>query len=603
MQTRLNGGKEDFKQRNNNQDKGLNAVALAFLSILVGMLCGFGAVLFRGLIAFFHNLLFLGRISFFYNANIHTPASYLGPFVILVPVAGVIGVVLLINHLAPEAKGKGVTEVIDAIFYHEGEIRPIVGIVKSIASALSIGSGGSLGREGPIIQIGASLSSSVSQILSLPSWQRVAMVAAGAGAGIAATFNTPIGGVFFAIEIMTKEVSVRTTVPIILAAASGVYTSRFFFGAHPPFALQQFISPGFQQPSPPVMLAYLGLGILAGVSSILFIRSASWMEDLFDLKFKINIYVRYALGIVIAGIIYFLILELTGHYYVEGVGYAAIQDILRGLVVSPVFLAVLFVTKLAVTTLALGAGGSGGVFSPGLFLGASLGSLYGTLLKQIFPGLGISAPEFAVVGMAAVIGGSTGAVVTSIIMVLEMTLDYHVALPLMAAVAISYGLRKLLIEDSIYTYKLFHNKHPIPHALLRSVRQTLVAEEIMATPVHVLPFSKDIYRIAAARLKDGIDACLVVEKEGRIVGAVTRQSIAAVEGPFVEDTGFIESISSRIIIKSFITTERTMPLQKLYRRMCRQKATTAFVLDPLEGPEATHIIGVISFEMFDKYFD
>lgn len=164
-----------------------------FLSILIGIMAGLGAVAFRGLIAFFHNLLFLGKFSFLYDANIHTPISPWGPFVILVPVLGAVGVTFLVNNFAPEAKGHGVPEVMDAIYYNKGVIRAVVAVIKSLASALSIGSGGSVGREGPIVQIGSSFGSMVGQILRMPVWQRITLIAAGTGGGIAATFNTPIG--------------------------------------------------------------------------------------------------------------------------------------------------------------------------------------------------------------------------------------------------------------------------------------------------------------------------------------------------------------------------------------------------------------------------
>ncbi len=181
-----------------------------FLSVLIGIVAGLGAVAFRGLIAFFHNLLFLGQISFIYDAKAHTPLSPWGPFVILVPVLGAVGVSFLVQNFAPEAKGHGVPEVMDAIYYNRGLIRPVVAVIKSLASALSIGSGGSVGREGPIIQIGSSFGSTVGQVLRMPVWQRITLIAAGTGGGIAATFNTPIGGMLFAIEITLHEISVRT---------------------------------------------------------------------------------------------------------------------------------------------------------------------------------------------------------------------------------------------------------------------------------------------------------------------------------------------------------------------------------------------------------
>ena len=208
---------------------------LSLVAIFVGIVTGFGAIAFRGLIGFIHNLLFLGHFSFFYDANAYTPPSPWGAFVILVPVLSALVVTLLVTKFAPEARGHGVPEVMDAVYYAEGRIRPIVAAVKSLASAVAIGSGSAVGREGPIIQIGASLGSTIGQIIPLAAWQRITLVAAGAGAGIAATFNTPIGGVMSAIELMMPEVSVRTFLPVALATGTATYVGRLYFGWSRPF--------------------------------------------------------------------------------------------------------------------------------------------------------------------------------------------------------------------------------------------------------------------------------------------------------------------------------------------------------------------------------
>ena len=164
-----------------------------------------------------------------------TPANPWGPLVILVPVIGGIGVTWIVSNFAPEAKGHGVPEVMDAIYYKQGIIRPVVAVVKSLASALAIGTGAAVGREGPIIQIGSALGSTLGQLIRMPAGQRITLVAAGAGAGIAATFNTPIGGVLFAIELMLPEISVNTFLPVALATGTATFIGRLFFGPQPAF--------------------------------------------------------------------------------------------------------------------------------------------------------------------------------------------------------------------------------------------------------------------------------------------------------------------------------------------------------------------------------
>ena len=189
---------------------------------------------FRELIGLLHNLFFAGHFAFAYDANEFTAPSRWGAFVILAPVVGAVIVTFLVSNFAPEAKGHGVPEVMDAIYYSEGVIRPVVALVKSLASAFAIGSGSSVGREGPIIQIGSALGSTLGQIVAMPPGQRIALVAAGAGAGIAATFNTPIGGVMFAIELMMPEVSVDTFLPVAIATGAATFVGRWFFGDSPP---------------------------------------------------------------------------------------------------------------------------------------------------------------------------------------------------------------------------------------------------------------------------------------------------------------------------------------------------------------------------------
>jgi CIC family chloride channel protein len=192
----------------------LGLVRLSLLAIVVGLVTGLGAAVFRDLSGLIHNITFLGVFSFDYEANEFTPPSPWGALIILVPVIGGQIVTFLITKFAPEARGHGVPEVMDAIYYQDGMIRPVVAVIKSVASALSIGTGAAVGREGPIIQIGSAIGSTLGQIVRMAPWQRITLVAAGAGAGIAATFNTPIGGVMFAIELMMPELSARTFLPV-----------------------------------------------------------------------------------------------------------------------------------------------------------------------------------------------------------------------------------------------------------------------------------------------------------------------------------------------------------------------------------------------------
>jgi CIC family chloride channel protein len=506
-------------------NKPLGPLSLSLLSVLVGIVVGLGAVVFRGLIAFFHNLLFLGKLSTVYDANIHTPASPWGPLVILVPVLGALGVAWLVKNFAPEAKGHGVPEVMDAIYYNKGVIRPVVAFIKSVASALSIGSGGAIGREGPIIQIGSSFGSTVGQVLKMSVWQRVTLIAAGAAGGIAATFNTPIGGVLFAVEIMLQEVSVRTLVPVAISAATATYVGRIFFGPHPAFVIPAFERPYFHLTNPLVLVSYVGLGVLMGVASAVYIKSIYAFEDFFDERVKGSYYVRHMTGMLLVGITMYLMMITFGHYYIEGVGYSAIQDVLSGANSQLLLLLLLFALKLLAVSLTLGSGASGGIFSPGLFMGATLGGAYGIALGQLFPGLSVSPPAFAVAGMAGLIGGSTGAAMAAIVMIFEMTLDYNVIVPMTITVALSYGIRKLLSRESIYTLKLVRRGHYMPEALHSNFHHLKRAREVMDTHIVTVPASSSIDEFSRIVSERPPAPYYLVEDHNAVVGFVGKDAV------------------------------------------------------------------------------
>lgn len=330
------------------------------IALAVGVTTGFGAVFFRDLIGVVHNLLFLGHLSVAYDARLFTPPSPWGGLVILVPVIGSFGVTFIVRTFAPEARGHGVPEVMDAIYYQAGRIRPVVAVAKSVASALAIGSGAAVGREGPIIQIGSALGSTFGQLIAMPVAQRIALVAAGAGAGIAATFNTPIGGVLFATELMMPEVSVNTFLPVAIATGSATFIGRLFFGSQPAFSVPGALAALPDQPGSALTLVlYTVLGAITGVAAALFVRSLHWLEDAFD--HIPGSYLRHALGMLLVGLLIWALMGWAGHYYVEGVGYATVQAILAGQLSVAWFLLLLFAGKLLATTLSLGSGSSGGI--------------------------------------------------------------------------------------------------------------------------------------------------------------------------------------------------------------------------------------------------
>ena len=561
---------------------------MAILAVAVGIVTGFGAVLFRDLIGLIHNALFLGQFAVRYDANHFTPPSPWGALVIFVPVLGAIAVTFLVKNFAPEARGHGVPEVMDAIYYKGGVIRPVVAVVKSFASAISIGSGAAVGREGPIIQIGSGLGSTLGQIVRMPAGQRIILVGAGAGAGIAATFNTPIGGVMFAIELMMPEVSVRTFLPVALATGMATFIGRFFFGPEPAFAVPQLVPMSTNASAAITLCLYALLGAVTGIAAAGFVRGLHLAEDLFD-KIK-EPYTRHALGMLLVGILIYVLQQRFGHYYVQGVGYATVQAILLGQMSSAGLLLLLYLCKMAATSLSLGSGSSGGIFSPSLFMGATIGATFAALLTALHLPLAINIPSFAMVGMGAMVGGSTGAVMTAVTMIFEMTRQYEIVMPMIVAVALSVGVRRLLSRESIYTLKLVRRGHFIPKALHANMFLVRRAREVMDTDVLLAPAEMTFDTFLSQPDHAGRTRHVAVIESNRILGVLRINTALrhASEGA---------SVALRDIVSRDFTVVREDDIVfDVIRRMRSKKALMALVVRGRGVPRPENIAGVITKE-------
>jgi CIC family chloride channel protein len=433
---------------------------------------------------------------------------------------GAIGVTFIITQFAPEAKGHGVPEVMDAIYYNGGRIRPIVAVAKSLASALAIGSGAAVGREGPIIQIGSALGSTLGQLIRMPQGQRITLVAAGAGAGIAATFNTPIGGVMFAIELMLPEVSVNTFLPVAAATGTATFIGRLVFGPQPAFNVPAIDALPLAHPvlALATLVLYVLLGALCGVAGALFIKTLHFAEDVFE---KVpGRYARHVFGMLLVGCLIYALHQKFGHYFVGGVGYSTIQAILNGWGAAAWLLGLLFVCKLFATSTSLGAGSSGGIFSPSLFMGSTLGAAFATIAAMLLPGFAIDVPAFAMVGMGAMVGSGTGAAMTAVTMIFEMTLDYHIVLPMILAVAAGLGVRRGLSRENIYTAKLVPRGHAIPKALHANMFLVRAAKDVMEKAFVLVAAETPLDAfLRQPEHRDGMRHVIVTQEDG-IVGVV-----------------------------------------------------------------------------------
>ncbi|MCA9609038.1 MAG: chloride channel protein [Myxococcales bacterium] len=495
-------------------DHGLSPLVFSLFAVGLGVVAGLGAWVFRALIALVHDAAFLGTLSIRYDANAHTPDSPWGLGVALVPVLGAMVVVFLVTRFAPEAKGHGVPEVMDAIYYKKGQIRGVVAAIKAVASAISIGTGGSVGREGPIVQIGAAVGSWSAGVFGASRWQRATLVAAGGGAGIAATFNTPIGGILFAVEVLMHEVSVRTLVPVALAATTATYVGRALFGNVPAFPLPP-IEASERLTSLP---AFALLGVATALASILFIRSLYGAEDLFERWIPKHPYLRHGLGMTGVGVLLVAMHEWGGHYYVGGVGYATIVDVLTA-PPSLALLGALFFGKLLATSSTLGSGGSGGIFSPALFLGATLGAAFGTVAAPV---VHEHPAVFVLAGMAGMVSGTTGAVLTAMVMLFEMTLDYAVVLPMALTATVAYGVRRALHPESVYTMKLTRRGHVMPAALQANAHLVHHVSDIALPAVAVLGVDVAPSALDLGSHPESPDHFVLVD-EDRIAGVLSRE--------------------------------------------------------------------------------
>jgi CIC family chloride channel protein len=416
---------------------------LAVLALVIGAGAGLGAVVFRWLITTFTQVL-SGHADYSAAgraANPHVP--FLGPwFVILAPVVAGLLYGPLVQRFAREARGHGVPEVMYAVARRGGRIAPQVAGVKALASALCMGGGGSVGREGPIVQIGSALGSTLGQAVRLSETRIKMLVACGAAGGIAATFNAPLAGVFFAMELILRDFAAESFGMVVLSSVTASVIGRSVLGNSafitlPAFHVQHVAQYGL----------FALLGLIAGVVGVGFNKILYRIEDACDAIWHGPEWARPAVGGLLLGL---LLLALPQMY---GVGYPVLEHALAG-GYALLFLLALLAGKIVATSLTIGIGGSGGVFAPSLFIGAMLGSAFGQGAHQLMPSIAGSAAAYGIVGMGAVFAGAARAPITAVVILFELTGEYSIILPLMAAIVIATGVSRFLSYDNIYTAKL-----------------------------------------------------------------------------------------------------------------------------------------------------
>lgn len=472
------------------------------MAAIVGVGSGMGAVAFIWAIDFFSQLFFeQGRSAFAFLG---------GGYVILLPIIGGLVVGPLVYFLAPEAKGHGVPEVMTAMAVRGGRIRPMVILVKAVGSAITIGSGGSVGREGPIVQIGSAIGSVVGQRFKLSNTRILALVGSGAAAGVAATFNAPIAGVMFALEVLLGEYTVSAVSTMVFSAVSASVVSRFFLGDHPSFAV-----PAYSLVSSWELLMYLGLGVVAALGAGLFVRTLYFSEDRFD-DLRFPPYLKPVVGGALLGLLGYFVPQIFG------TGFGVIEQTLNGSLALWLLVLLIF-AKILATSLTLGSGFSGGVFAPALFVGAVLGGAYGKVMHGLFPAITATSGAYATVGMAAVFAAAARAPITSIIILFELTLDYKIMLPLMFATVVATVVAARLEPESIYTLKLVRRGIDFRARAGLGVTAGITVGDVM-TPIGRMGSAKptmSLEDLVEFFHDTGHHGVPVLDEEGRFVGLVT----------------------------------------------------------------------------------
>ena len=483
-------------------------------AILVGAVTGLSAIIFIWLLAR------IGALSRWVEAN----AGGVLAVLLFMAVAGAI-VGFLIDHWAKEAKGHGVPEVMEAIALRGGRIRAPVAAIKVLASAITIGAGGSAGREGPIVQVGSALGSVIGQRFQFSEERIRTLVACGSAAGIAATFNAPIAGAIFALEVILGRFTVRYFGAVVISAVSASVVAHQFLGNDFTFEV-----PSYQMNHLAEIPVYIVLGVLSALWAVLFIRVLYKTEGVFD-HWRVPLPVKTALGMVLTGLVALLITDRA----VLGPGLELIEvAIAKDVNFTVQMLGALLVLKLLATTFTLGSGNSGGVFAPSLFMGAVLGGIVGTVANMLWPEVVVHPGAYALVGMAAVFSGAARAPITAVLIVFEMSGDYQLILPLMLATVLSTLLAEMLFKDSIYTFKLTLKGIRLDRGRDEDILQGVSVQDVMVKQPVIIPADASVSKLLDLLTQTHHHGLPVIDADGQLWGIVTVSDLDPVQSGTVD---------------------------------------------------------------------
>ena len=494
-------------------------VFISGLAILVAFGAGFVAVVLMRLIGLITNLSFYGRFS----TEFSSPAdNHLGLWVILVPVVGGVIVGIMARYGSAAIRGHGIPEAMEQVLYNESRVPPRVTILKPVSAAFAIGTGGPFGAEGPIIATGGALGSLVGQLVRTTADERKVLLAAGAAAGMAATFGSPVSAVLLAIELLLFEYRARSLVPVALASATATAVRIAFMGSGPIFPMSNIVQPGGA-----ALATYIVLGAVVGLASVYVTRAVYAIEDGFD-KLPIHWMWWPAIGGLAVGSI--------GYFapHTMGVGYDNIEHIVAGNIVG-VALLVLVVAKFVSWAISLGSGTSGGTLAPLFTIGGGLGSLLGSVVIALAPGLGLDVRVAALVGMAAIFAGASRAMLASVVFAFETTRQPLGLLPLLGGCSAAYLVSLLMMRSTIMTEKLARRGTDVESDYAVDYLSQILVKDVASPDVVALDADDAIEEVrdwmASREDESRHQGFPVVDKDGTLLGVVGRGDLLDLELP------------------------------------------------------------------------
>ena len=564
-------------QLNLNQD-----IPFLFVAVFVGLVTGYVAVVFHESIHFISSFLFSGR-----SLTSAPDFTSLNDMVLLplLPAIGGLFVGLYNAFVVKERPQHGLASVIKAVAQKNGIIGRHHWIHKSVTSVISIGTGGGGGREAPIAQVGAALGSSLAQKLKFTAGRTRSLLGCGAAAGIASVFNAPLGGVMFAVEVILGDFSVHTFSPIVVAAVVGTVLSRSYLGASPTFQVSEYSLISNSE-----LILYFVLGVLSGLSAVLFIKVFYTVEEWFhriEKRFRIPVWAMPALGGLLCGLVCMWLPALYGF------SYEVIERALNGTVSWPTMVAV-YILKPVVAAFTVGSGGSGGMFAPAMKMGAMLGGMFGEVVNALFPGMTAASGAYALVGMGALTAGIMRAPLTVILILFEITGQYEIVLPIMFAAVTSSIVARLAYRHTMETYVLEKEGVKVGFGIALSIAGSIGIRDVMRKNFIRFTDVTRVERILDVFHNTPESNFFVITEDGRFVGMIRLEemSILLGDGPF---TGLI---ADDVVKKDVPVLYDTSKLDEALKLFELSDYTVLAVVEPESG----RLLGIVKQDEAFSYY-